>query len=77
MRRGIAILAVAAALLCGVIAGSARADSSNAGCQAYGAFVASAVQANVPGGAIVSGIARSGPGAVPTFAGSIKQVTCP
>jgi hypothetical protein len=70
---------VAAVLVIGIglaWAGSASADQSNAGCQAYGAFVATAVQSNVPGGQVVSGIATSGPGAVAGFAETLKQATC-
>jgi hypothetical protein len=58
-------------------AATAGADQSQAGCQAYGAFVAAAVQANIPGGQIVSGIATSAPGAVASFAASAKQASCP
>jgi len=76
MRKAIAVVVVTAASVCGALAGTASADSSHAGCQAYGAFVASAVQASVPGGAIVSGIATSGSGAVAAFAQTLKQVTC-
>lgn len=54
----------------------ATADSSHAGCQAYGQFVAQALQANVPGGAIVSEIATSGPGVEAAFALTLKQGAC-
>ena len=74
MRKSAAILIVGVAL---GWAGAASADQSQAGCQAYGALVAGAVQANIPGGQIVSGIASTGPGAVAAFAASIKQTTCP
>jgi hypothetical protein len=76
MRKLVAAVVVTAASVCGALAGTASADSSHAGCQVYGAFVASAVQANVPGGAVVSGIATSGPGAAPAFVESLKQATC-
>jgi hypothetical protein len=77
MRRWAAILAISAASTCGAFAGTASADTSQAGCQAYGAAVASAVQANVPAGAFVSGVATSGPGAAPMFVQGFKQSTCP
>jgi hypothetical protein len=54
----------------------ASADQLNAGCQAYGAAVAFAVQSNVPGGQVVSGIAHTGPGAVAGFAEGFKSGTC-
>ncbi len=73
MKRWIA-LAVAFVALAWVV--PASADPSNAGCQAYGAFVSSAVQSNVPGGQVVSGIATSGSGAVAVFAETLKQATC-
>jgi hypothetical protein len=76
MRRLAAILAISAVSMCGAFAGTATADTSQAACQAYGAAVASAVQANIPGGAVVSGIATSGPGAAPAFVESFKQATC-
>jgi len=73
VRKIAAVLIVGAAL---AWTASASADQSQAGCQAYGAFVAGAVQANVPGGQVVSGVAHSGPGAVAAFAASAKQTTC-
>ena len=73
MKKWIA-LAVALVALAWVM--PASADQSNAGCQAYAAFVASAVQASVPGGQVVSSIATSGPGAVASFAETLKQATC-
>jgi hypothetical protein len=76
VRKSMAVVVVSVASVCGALAGTASADSSNAGCQAYGAFVASAVQGNVPGGAVVSGIATSGPGAAPAFVEMFKQMTC-
>jgi hypothetical protein len=73
VRKIAAGLVVAGALAAAAPAG---AEPANAGCQAYGQFVAAAVQASIPGGAVVSGIATSGPGAVPAFAGGLKQLTC-
>ena len=73
MRRIAAILVVGVAL---AFAGSASADQSQAGCQVYGAAVAGAVQANVPGGQVVSGIALAGPGAVADFVAGFKAATC-
>lgn len=73
MRKSAAILVVGTVL---AFAAPAGADRSNAGCQNYGQAVAAAVQANVPGGAVVSGIATSGPGAVAAFAEGFKQATC-
>lgn len=73
MRKFAAVLVFGVAL---AVAGPASADRSSAGCQAYGQFVASALQANVPGGALVSEIAKSGPGAEPAFAAVLKQNSC-
>jgi hypothetical protein len=73
MKKYAAVLVVVAAL---AGAGSASADQSSAGCQAYGQLVAGAVQASIPGGAVVSSIATSEPGAVPVFAGGLKQAVC-
>ena len=67
-------IAVAAASL--VWAFPASADSSHAGCQAYGQFVAQALQENVPGGAIVSSIATSGPGVESAFGLTLKRGAC-
>jgi hypothetical protein len=73
VRKVAAVLVLGGALAWAAPAG---ANPSSAGCQAYGQAVAAAVQANVPGGAIVSAIATGGPGAIPTFAGGLKQLTC-
>lgn len=74
------VLAVATAASAAV-AGTANADTSQAGCQAYGAFVADSVKAfntGSPGGAgaFVSGVATSGAGAVADTAAFLKQLTC-
>ena len=74
MRKVAAVLVVGGALAWAAPAGADQ--PSNAGCQAYGQAVAAAVQGNVPGGAFVSGLATAGPGAIPTFAGALKQQTC-
>jgi hypothetical protein len=71
-----AALCIAAGAAALVWAFPANASSSHAGCQAYGAFVADALQANVPGGAIVSSIATSGPGVEAAFAAGLKQEAC-
>jgi hypothetical protein len=82
MTKWAAILAVSAALACAAFAGTAKADTSQAGCQAYGAFVAGTAQtlnsASTPGGggAFVSGIATSGAGALADTATYLKQQTC-
>jgi hypothetical protein len=57
-------------------AATAGAGQSQAGCQAYGGFVSAAVQANIPGGQVVSGIATSATGAVAGFVASAKDATC-
>jgi hypothetical protein len=83
VRKWGAILATTAAAACGALAGTASADAPQAGCQAYGAFVAETAQtlnsASTPGGggAFVSGIATSGPGALADTATFLKQLTCP
>jgi hypothetical protein len=82
MRMWIAILAMSVAAVFSVLAGTASADQSQAGCQAYGAFVADTAQTlkgpQTPGGAgqFVSGIATSGPGAVAGTATFLKTLTC-
>ena len=72
MRKFAVILVVGAGL---VWAAPASADQSQAGCQAYGQFIAGAAQAGVVGG-IVSGVATSGPGAVADLSASLRQGTC-
>jgi len=69
-----AVVVVVASVLCWAL--PASADQSQAACRGYGAAVAAAVQANIPGGAIVSGIATSGPGAAPAFVANFKAATC-
>jgi hypothetical protein len=81
VRKWLVILAVGGASVCGAFAGAASAESSQAGCQAYGAFVADTAQtlnSAQPGGggAFVSGIATSGAGAVADTATFLKQLTC-
>jgi hypothetical protein len=76
VRRSVSVFIVSVALGLASTA-TADADQSQAGCQAYGGFVAAAVQANIPGGQVVSGIATSAPGAVAGFAASAKAATCP
>jgi hypothetical protein len=73
MRKSAVVLVAASALGWAL---PASADQSQAGCAAYGAAVAAAVQANIPAGAVVSGIATSGPGAAPAFVASFKAGTC-
>jgi len=73
-------VALAAAVSC-AFAGTANADTSNAGCQAYGAFVSSTAQTlngaqPGGGGAFISGIATSGAGAVAATATYLKGLTC-
>ncbi len=81
-RKWIAILATSAAFTCAASAGSASADTTQAGCQAYGAFVRETAQtlnsASTPGGggAFISGIATSGPGALADTGTYLKQLTC-
>jgi hypothetical protein len=76
------LLAVGAAAACAAFAGTASADTSQAGCQAYGAFVANTAHAlggpENPGGggAFVSGIATSGAGALAGTVTVLKQQTC-
>ncbi len=72
MRKVAAVLTVGVAL---AFASSASADQSQAGCQAYGEFVAGAAQTG-QAGAFVSGLATSGPGAVAGFAAGLKLTTC-
>jgi hypothetical protein len=72
MRKSAAVLVVGIAFVWAV---PATAGPSQAGCQAYGAFVAGAAQGG-DAGAFVSGIATSGSGAVADFAASLKQTTC-
>jgi hypothetical protein len=72
MRKSAAVLVVGAALAWAV---PASADGTQAGCQAYGEFVAGVAQTGT-GGTFVSGIATSGSGAVADFAASLKQTTC-
>jgi hypothetical protein len=74
VRKVAAVLVVGGALAWAAPAGADQ--SSDAGCQAYGQAVAAAVQANVPAGAFVSGIATSGPGAAPAFVEGFKQAHC-
>jgi hypothetical protein len=71
-----AVTCIAAGAAALIWAFPANADSSHAGCHAYGAFVAQALQANVPGGAIVSDIATSGPGVEAALALGLKQAAC-
>jgi len=69
-RKWSAILATTAAFACGAFVGAATADTpTQAGCQAYGAFISETAQnlnSTTPGGggAFVSGIAHTSPGAV-------------
>jgi hypothetical protein len=77
-RKWVAILAASAASVCGAFAGTASADSSQAGCQAYGQFIAGTAQA--PGNAgqdIVAATATSGAGAVAALSEVLRQGTCP
>jgi hypothetical protein len=73
MRKSAVVLVAASALGWAL---PASADQSQAGCGAYGAAVAAVVQANIPGGAAVSGVALTGPGAVAEFAAGFKAATC-
>jgi hypothetical protein len=79
MRKWASILAIGAVL---AFAGTAGADSSQAGCQAYGEFVKTTAQTlNSPdtpggGGAFISGLATSGAGAVADTAAFLKQQSC-
>jgi hypothetical protein len=73
MRKVVAVVAAAVGL---AWAGPASADQSQAGCQVFGETVAATVQANVPAGAIASGIAQGGPGAVASFVSGAKQTFC-
>ena len=81
MRRWTAILATSVAAA-SAFAGTASADSSQAGCQAYGAFVSETAHtlnsATTPGGggAFISGIATSDAGALADTATFLKQLTC-
>jgi hypothetical protein len=77
-RKWVAILAASAACVCGLFAGTASADTSQAGCQAYGQFIAATAQA--PGNAgqeIVAATATSGAGAVAALSEVLRQATCP
>lgn len=82
VKRWAAIVATGAASVCVAFTGTATAATPQAGCQAYGAFVAGTAQTlNSPGtpgggGAFISGIATSGPGAVAGTATFLKQQTC-
>ena len=77
-----AIPLICAAAALGASAAPAHAQTSQAGCQAYGAFVADTAQAlNSPatpggGGAFISGIATSQPGALAATGTFLKQLTC-
>jgi hypothetical protein len=79
MKKSAVVAALAAVLAWPV---SASADQSQAGCQAYGAFVSDTAQTlNGPttpggGGEFISGIATSGPGAAAGTATFLKQLTC-
>jgi hypothetical protein len=53
----------------------ASADQSQAGCQAYGAFLASGAQ-GVGLGGVVSGVATSGPGQVAATSLFLRELTC-
>lgn len=83
MRRLAALVAAGATSACAVFAGTAGADVSQSGCQAYGQFVAQTAHtlnsAETPGGggAFISGIAASDPGALADTATYLKQLTCP
>lgn len=73
-----ALIVVAAALAAAM---PANAEPSQAGCQAYGEFVADTAQTlngATPGGGgqFVSGVATSGPGAIADLVPSLKQLTC-
>ena len=76
------ILAVGAASVCAAFAGAASAETSQGGCQGYGAFVSTTAQSlNGPetpggGGAFVSGIATSGAGALASTVTLLKQQSC-
>jgi hypothetical protein len=78
-----ALLLICVASGFGAAAAPAHADTSQAGCQAYGAFVADTAHAlnsaTTPGGggAFISGIATSQPGALASTATFLKQQTCP
>ena len=73
MRKAAAVLVVGVALAWTV---SASADGSQAGCRAYGeGFVAGVAQTGTAG-ITVSGIATSGPGAVPGVVTLFKSLTC-
>jgi hypothetical protein len=81
MRKKTQLIVAVAAAVSAAFAGTANADTSAAGCQAYGAFVSNTVQAlngaqPGGGGAFISGIATSGPGAVAGTATYLKGVTC-
>jgi hypothetical protein len=82
MRTLTATLLISAACAYGVFAAPANAATSQAGCQAYGAFVAGTAQtlnsASTPGGggAFISGIATSDAGALASTATFLKQQTC-
>jgi hypothetical protein len=73
MKRTLVLVAAAAALLSAV---PANADQGQTGCQLYGHVLASAFQANVPGGIAVKDQAEIGPGAVAEFSSSLRAVTC-
>jgi hypothetical protein len=81
-RKWKAILATSAACACAVSAGAARANTTQAGCQAYGAFIEQTAQTlNTPstpggGGAFISAIATSSPGALADTGTYLKQQTC-
>ena len=77
-----AIFGASAASTCAMFAATATAGSAQAGCQAYGQFVRATAQAlnsaSTPGGggAFISGIATSDPGALADTATFLKQQTC-
>jgi hypothetical protein len=83
MRKLAAIVAVSATSACSIFAATAGAETSQSGCQAYGAFVAQTAHtlnsAQTPGGggAFISGIATSDPGALADTATYLKNLTCP
>jgi hypothetical protein len=82
MKKCTLIVATGVAAACAAFAGTARAGTSQAGCQAYGAFVADTAHtlnsASTPGGggAFISGIAASAPGALAATGTYLKQLTC-